>query len=46
MTKAYSLTKRLLAGVIVLFGVLTASNAGAETPPATEWTYSGGKLTS
>ena len=39
MTKAYSLTKRLLAGVVVLFGVLTASNAGAETPPATEWTY-------
>ena len=39
MTKACSFTKRLLAGAVVLFGVLTASNAGAETPPATEWTY-------
>ena len=39
MTKAYSFTKRLLAGAVVLLGVFTASNAGAETPPTTEWTY-------
>lgn len=35
MTKASSLTMRLLAGVVALFGVFVASNARAETPPAT-----------